>query len=109
MKKPLVIAVTAVAALGLAAPPASAVTTANVWCETAYTYYTCTVGHDATAPYTIRWAVNGSPAPSFDNAENTPLTRCNVRVVLTIDVTVTDATGSRSASTRSRCSSGPWP
>ncbi|MCP2267648.1 hypothetical protein [Actinokineospora diospyrosa] len=109
MKKLLVIAATAAAALGLAAPPAGAVTSAAVWCESAYTYYTCSVGHDAIAPYTIRWTVNGSPAPSFDNAENTPLTRCSVRVLLDIGVTVTDSTGSRSATTRSRCSSGPWP
>jgi len=91
------------------APPANAVTSVDLSCESGGSLYYCFAHHDAVAPATIRWYVNGSLVSSLNDRTFTGQRTCPRGAVIDIQVVVTDATGSATGSGGPQCHGGPWP
>lgn len=105
-----VVAATAVAAVVGAGTPAwagavgSVLTSGGMLCDSAGKKLGCSVNlRSGTAPYTIRWTINGTPVPDF-NDQGSIVTVCTPNALYRVTASVTDATGaSLSLSGGARC------
>ncbi|MFE9744137.1 hypothetical protein ACFYOT_04470 [Saccharothrix saharensis] len=98
----------AAAALALT-PSANAVTSVDVLCESGGSKYMCFAYHDAQAPSTVRWYVNGNYVPFLDNRTFTGQRGCAAGSYVNVQAVVSDATGSVTGSGGVICNAGPWP
>jgi hypothetical protein len=102
------LSIAAAASVALA-PAATAVTNVDVNCESGASKYLCDVYHDAQAPSTVRWYINGSYVSALDDRTFIGLRSCSGGSYVTVQAVVADATGSTTGSTGFRCNTGPWP
>jgi hypothetical protein len=98
----------AAAALALT-PAADAVTAVDVHCESGASKYICSAYHDAQAPSTVRWYINGTYVPFLDNRTFTGQRGCSAGSSVNVQAVVSDATGSVTGSGGVICNAGPWP
>lgn len=105
----LTVAAATIGAVAMGAPAQAAPVVATPLCESGASRFICSTSYSgASGSVTIRWTLNGLPAPGGDNRTFFSGT-CSPNSSVIVRVTVTDSTGSTTQGSSFRCSNGPWP
>ena len=109
MRRTLTALLLSAGAVLASAPAANAVTSVDVQCESGGNQFYCFAYHDAVAPYTVKWYLNGSYVASLDNRTFIGRRGCSGGRTVSVQAVVADATGSVTGTGGVYCNSGPWP